>query len=90
MVWAINNMGGHTAVLGKGPESFNFSANKAIISARDGDETQRIIDYFKQWLPRFAIVYEKRLEQDIENEKRERTKIMEQKIQEEEKKSSLP
>jgi serine/threonine protein kinase len=87
--WAFNNMGGHSAVRGKGPEIFEFRENKAIISAQDLSESQRIIDYFKQWLPRVARVYENKLKQDAENEKRTKIEEMEKKIAEEENQKSI-
>jgi len=64
--WALHNMGGHTSVWGKGPEIFNFHKNEATIAA-NADDVQRIIDYFKTWLPRVNGVYK----QKIEREKRE-------------------
>ena len=57
---AIRNMGSHSAVLGKGPEVFKFSGNKAIISAQD-HEIQNIINHFKGWLPQTNRVYERNL-----------------------------
>lgn len=65
-IWALRNMGGHTSVMGKGPEAFNFQGNTASIDARDVSECQRVIDYFKEWLPRVAQVYENKLRQDAE------------------------
>lgn len=55
-VQALQNMGSHTAAFGKGPERFSFNGNKAFISADDSD-VQRIIDFFKQWLPRATEIY---------------------------------
>ena len=40
------NMGNHSAVWGKGPETFTFRDNKATVPATDGD-VQHIIDHFK-------------------------------------------
>ena len=48
---ALQNMGGHTSVMGRGPERFTFTGKTARIQSRE-DEAQRIIDYFKEWLPR--------------------------------------
>jgi serine/threonine protein kinase len=87
--WALLNMGGHSAVFGKGPEAFQFRGNEAVISAQDGNEAQRIIDHFKQWLPRVAQVYEQKLKQDAEREERERMQEMERRIAEEEKRKSI-
>jgi serine/threonine protein kinase len=65
-IWALQNMGNHTSLLNKGPESFTFSGNKATINA-DEDEIQDAINYFKNWLPRANQVYE----QIIRREKQE-------------------
>ncbi len=58
-VHALRNMGNHSSVLGKGPEAFVFSGDRASIPARDCD-VQPIIDYFKSWLPRATEVYRQR------------------------------
>jgi serine/threonine protein kinase len=59
-VWALQNMGSHTSVLGAGPEAFTFSGNQASVNAREA-EVQRIIDYFKAWLPATTNAYRGRL-----------------------------
>ena len=87
--WALLNMGGHSAVSGKGPEVFQFRGNEAIISAQDGSEAQTIIDYFKQWLPRVAQVYEQKLKLDAEREESETIREIERRIAEEEKRKSI-
>lgn len=87
--WAFQNMGSHSAVMGKGPEMFQFRVNRAVISAHDGNEAQRIIDHFKQWLPRVAQVYENKLRQDAEKAEMEKIQEMERKIAEEEKKKAI-
>jgi serine/threonine protein kinase len=88
-IWAINNMGGFTSVLGKGPEAFRFHGNKASIGASDSGEAQRIIDYFKQWLPRVATVYQNKLSQDAENAKRQQLEQLKRKVAEEEKHKTI-
>jgi serine/threonine protein kinase len=55
-VQAIRNMGGHTALWNKGPETFGFDRDRASVFAQES-EVQNIIDYFKQWLPRATEVY---------------------------------
>ena len=87
--WAFLNMGSHTAVMGRGPETFQFRANQAIISAQDGNEAQRIIDYFKQWLPKVAQVYENKLKEIAKNEERKKIQDMERRIAEEERKKAI-
>ncbi len=87
--WALLNMGSYSAVMGKGPEIFRFNQNKAIISARDGNEAQRIIDCFKQWLPKIAQIYESKLRQDAETAERKKIQELEIKIAEEEKRKAI-
>lgn len=87
--WAFLNMGNFSAVLGKGPEIFKFQGNKAIIPARDANETQNLIDHFKQWLPRVAQVYEYKLNELAQNEERKKIKEKESKIAEEEMKKEI-
>lgn len=71
--WASQNMGSYQSLLGKGPESFRYIGNKATISAASQD-SQRIIDHFKQWLPRIHQVYVNRLKDDLEKEEAQRRK----------------
>jgi serine/threonine protein kinase len=59
-VWALQNMGSFSAVLGKGPEAFRFSGNKATVAVQE-HEVQDVINYFKDWLPKANRVYEQRL-----------------------------
>jgi serine/threonine protein kinase len=59
------NMGGHSAVYGKGPESFTFRGSRASISARDS-EVQPIIDHFKNWLPRATAAFRQRWDADYQ------------------------
>ena len=50
-VKALNNMDNYGSVMGKGPDRFSISGNKAVISATE-NEIQQVIDFFKQWLPK--------------------------------------
>jgi len=80
---ALQKMGSHRSLLGKGPERFSFSGNKARINARE-DEVQEIINYFKTWLPNANRVYEQMiLRKKQEAEERERQELQRQ-IEEEE------
>lgn len=47
---ALHNLGNYTSVMGLPPQSFRFTGTQSSISCRDTD-AQRVIDYFKQWLP---------------------------------------
>ncbi len=74
-IWALNNMGGHTSALGHGPETFRFDGNKAIVHVGESD-AQRVIDFFKQWLPRVAQIYKHKLTSNLrEKEQNERDSI---------------
>lgn len=86
---ALQNMGGHSSVMGKGPEMFRFNDSKAIISADDDREAQRIIDHFKQWLPKAAQVYENKLRQDAKQQEQEKINELKRKIAEEQKKKDV-
>ena len=67
----MRNMGSHSSLWGKGPETFNFRGNKAFIGARE-NEVQQIVDHFKAWLPRATQVLKQRLEQAAARAKAER------------------
>jgi serine/threonine protein kinase len=69
-IWALHHMGGFTSMMGKGPEAFTVSINKAQINAKEY-EVQQIIDYFKSWLPRVNEVYkDKKLQEHEEAERK--------------------
>lgn len=87
-VGAINNMGGYSSVLNKGPKSFRFSGNKAEIYAQS-NEVQQIVDYFQQWLPRANQVYEQRLKNDKKTKEIRLREELVQKIKEEEERESV-
>lgn len=80
--WALHNMGGYHSVYGKGPENFQFRANKAIISAMS-NEAQQVVDYFKQWLPMANQAYETKLKQDIAAEERKQNEEIQRRIRKE-------
>lgn len=82
-VWALQNMGSHTAVMGKGPESFRVGEDKAIIGATEG-EIQGIIDYFQGWLPQVNRVYEQRIRREKEQAEEKQRKELERQIVEQE------
>ncbi len=74
-VWALQNMGSFSAVLGKGPEAFQFYDDAAVVAAQE-NEVQRIIDYFKQWLPMANRKYERTIRQEMEEEQqKERARL---------------
>jgi eukaryotic-like serine/threonine-protein kinase len=73
--WVRNgllNMGGHTSVMNIGPERFQFRENIVRVGCAD-DDAQRVIDYFKQWLPRATQRYKYHLEEHLKRQAHERT-----------------
>jgi serine/threonine protein kinase len=82
-VWAFQNLGSHTSVLGKGPEFFRFHGDKAVIGATE-NEVQRIIDYFNDWLPNANRVYEQRIRREKEEAEKKQRQELERQIAEEE------
>lgn len=59
---ALLNMGNYESVMGKGPEQFRFDGNRARIGSEPQD-VQRIVDHFKQWIPRTTEIYQRKLAQ---------------------------
>ncbi len=88
-MWALHNMGNYSSLLGKGPESFNFKDSKATIGARDANESQQIINHFKQWLPNIAVAYENKLIQKAKNEEQEKINEVRKEKEHELKKKSI-
>jgi len=82
-VWALHNMGGHSAVAGYGPEAFKIRGDKAVINATE-DLVQRIIDYFNDWLPNANRVYEQRIRREKEEAEEAQRKELERQIKEQE------
>lgn len=62
-IQALNNMGGYRSLMGKGPERFAISGNRAVINARES-EIQQVIDIFKEWIPRANQKYEEMLRKE--------------------------
>ena len=67
---ALKRMGSHTSVMGRGPETFNFLGKSATAPVGDR-EVQRVIDYFKQWIPTVAQVYKQLYDQRQQQEQAE-------------------
>jgi serine/threonine protein kinase len=82
-VWALQNMGSRTALLGKGPEAFKIGGNVAVIDATES-QVQKIIDYFKGWLPVANRVYEQRIRREKEEAEEKQRKELARQIAEEE------
>jgi serine/threonine protein kinase len=75
-VRALRNFGSHTAVLGKGPDTFLVQGNTASVSAAE-HQAQDIINYFKEWLPRVNQKYKELVIYD----KSQREALARQKLQ---------
>lgn len=72
---AFLNMGGHTSLMGKGPEAFSFEGNRARVRAEER-QAQDIINYFKSWMPQTTTRYKHTIEGDRRRkEEQERQKI---------------
>jgi len=82
-IWALQNMGSHTSLLGKGPEVFKIDGNVAVIGATES-QVQKIIDYFKGWLPVANRVYERRIRREKEEAEEKQRKELARQIAEEE------
>ncbi len=82
-VWALQNMGSHTSLLGKGPEAFKVHGDKAVIDATE-QEVQKIIDYFNDWLPAANRVYEQRIRREKEQAEENQRKELKRQIAEQE------
>jgi serine/threonine protein kinase len=82
-VWALQNMGSHTSLRGKGPEAFHIGGDKAVIVAHE-NEVQQIIDYFNGWLPQVNRVYEQRIRREKEEAEEKQRKELERQIAEQE------
>lgn len=87
-IWAMNNMGGHTAVYGRGPETFRFSGNKAVVHASE-NEAQLVINHFKNWLLTTSRVYVSKLERDLQESERKARDEIKRRIAEEEKRMKV-
>ena len=70
-VAALCRMGSHSAVWGKGPETFSFQGNQAFIDAQE-HEVQPVIDHFKNWLPVATRTLKNLLEQAAQRQEAER------------------
>jgi len=83
--WAFTNLGSHSAIPGKGPIYFKLQGNEATISTNDGKEAQRIVNFFKDWLPQVNRVYGDLLKQQNKEQEEKIRKGIEARLAEEEK-----
>ena len=82
-VLAFQHIGSYTSVSGKGPEMFSFSGNKASINVGERD-VQRVIDYFKQWLPLVHMGYVRMISDERKEEEKRIIEEQKKRIQKEE------
>ncbi len=61
---AMLNMGSHSSVSRKGPERFDVKENIASVSSDDENTNRKVIDHFKNWLPRINNGYKQLLERE--------------------------
>lgn len=87
-VWALQNMGSYSSIMGIEPEAFSFSGDRATIQAEE-KEVQDIINYFKGWLPMANRKYEERLRKEITDEANSKRKRMQQEIEEQERRQRI-
>jgi Protein kinase domain len=69
-VRALHNMGSYASVYNIPPQVFSFSGDRATVQASDGD-AQRVIDHFKEWLPKATRTLKHTLEEKAQHEQRE-------------------
>jgi serine/threonine protein kinase len=69
-VSALHNMGSYASVMNIPPQRFNFNGEIAKVGTAPGD-AQRVIDHFKDWLPKATARLKFDLEQENEQRRRE-------------------
>ena len=87
-VWALQNMGSYSSLMGKGPESFSISGDKATIQARE-NEVQAIINHFKNWIPVVNRRYEERIRDEIREAAESERKRIQNEIEERERRQRI-
>jgi YbbR domain-containing protein len=81
-------MGTFTYIPGKHPGQFTFIGNEARIAAQES-EVQKVIDYFKGWLPQANRIYEETVRREkLEAEERQR-KQLQKEIEEQERRQRI-
>jgi serine/threonine protein kinase len=77
--WAFGNLGNYTSVSGKPPTAFQITGREAKIRS-DEQTVQRIIDYFKSWLPSVNKIYEEKVKEQKTIEENKLKQELEEKI----------
>lgn len=88
-IWAFKNMGSHKYIPGKEPERFKFSGNQVSISLRDVNQSQMIVDLFKEWLLQTNKMYEILIRKEKQEEETKSRQELINKINEEKKKAEI-
>jgi len=83
-----NMRSSHTSVMGKGPERFSFSGDKAIIPAQESD-VQQIIVFFKEWLPIANRRYEETVRREKQEAEEQQRKQLQKEIEEQERRQRV-
>jgi serine/threonine protein kinase len=87
-IWALNNMGTWSALLGKNPINFEFYGNKVHIHA-ESRQTQQVIDHFNEWLPKANKVYADKIKHEQEEAERKEREELQRRIKMEEERSDV-
>ena len=81
--WAFHNMGNYSFTMGKEPQHFHISGDKAVIQAHE-HEVQGIIDIFKSWLPIANRKYEDTIRREKQKVEEDLRKQLQLRIEQEE------
>jgi hypothetical protein len=79
---------GRSSLMGKGPEAFDFRGDTASVSVRSQD-AQRMIDYFKTWLPSAHEIYVNHRKQETAKRNRELREAFEREVRAREERESV-
>ena len=82
-VWAFQNLGSYSSLMGKGPDRFSWSGQSARINALP-IEVQEIFEHFKEWLPRVNVKYAEKIASIRGEEVQKQTEALQQQIRQEE------
>ena len=74
-VQALQNMGSHSSVYGKPPQSFSFKGDRATVQSGD-QQVQPIINHFKVWLPAASAKLKQDMEQEIRRNEQQRRQAL--------------
>ena len=83
-IWALQNMGSHSAVYGKGPEAFRFLGNTARVGPVREIDVQDVINHFKDWLPLANGRYRDTVHYERSSEEKQRRQRIAEQVEEEE------